>query len=235
MLEVRGLGVRYGAASPALEDIDLTVAPGECVTLLGANGSGKTSLFHALSGLIRSTGEVLFEGRSLQHMRPASIVALGIAQCPEGRKLFADLSVEKNLRLGAYVSRRDRQGTRDALERVCSLFPDVRDKLRAPAGALSGGQQQMVAIGRALMARPKLLLLDEPSLGLAPRLVRAMLDAVAEINRAGTMVLLAEQNAYAALSIAHRGYVLANGRVVLEGSASTLQQNELVKKAFIGA
>jgi branched-chain amino acid transport system ATP-binding protein len=235
MLEVRDLGVRYGSAAPALDGVDLRVEPGECVTLLGANGAGKTSLFGALSGLVHSTGELRFAGRSLRRMAPAAIVALGIAQCPEGRKLFPDLSVEKNLRLGGFVGRRDKRGTQDAFERVCALFPDLRDKLRAPAGALSGGQQQMVAIGRALMARPKLLLLDEPSLGLAPRLVRAMLDAVAEINRAGTMVLLAEQNAYAALSIAHRGYVLANGRVVLEGSASTLQQNELVKKAFIGA
>jgi branched-chain amino acid transport system ATP-binding protein len=235
MLEVRGLRVRYGTSSPALDGVDLTVGPGECVTLLGANGSGKSSLFGALSGLVRFDGEVRFEGDDVGKLRPAAIVARGIAQCPEGRKLFPDLSVEKNLRLGAYVGRRDRRGTDDALERVCALFPDVRDKLRAPAGALSGGQQQMVAIGRALMARPKLLLLDEPSLGLAPRMVQAMLDAVAEINRAGTMVLLAEQNAYAALSIAHRGYVLANGRVVLEGSASTLQANELVKKAFIGA
>jgi branched-chain amino acid transport system ATP-binding protein len=235
MLEVRGLRVRYGTSSPALDGVDLTVAPGECVTLLGANGSGKSSLFSALSGLLRFDGEVRFEGDDVGKLRPAAIVARGIAQCPEGRKLFPELSVEKNLRLGAYVGRRDRRGTDEALERVCTLFPDVRDKLRAPAGALSGGQQQMVAIGRALMARPKLLLLDEPSLGLAPRMVQAMLDAVAEINRAGTMVLLAEQNAYAALSIAHRGYVLANGRVVLEGSASTLQANELVKKAFIGA
>ncbi|MEA2721034.1 MAG: branched-chain amino acid transport system ATP-binding protein [Candidatus Eremiobacteraeota bacterium] len=235
MLEIRGLRVRYGSASPALDGVDLTVAPGECVTLLGANGSGKSSLFQALSGLLPFDGEMRFQGDDLRRLRPAAIVARGIAQCPEGRKLFAELSVEKNLRLGAYVGRRDRRGTDAALDRVCTLFPDVRDKLRAPAGALSGGQQQMVAIGRALMARPKLLLLDEPSLGLAPRMVQAMLDAVAEINRAGTMVLLAEQNAYAALSIAHRGYVLANGKVVLEGSASTLQQNELVKKAFIGA
>ncbi len=235
MLEVRGLGVRYGAAAPALEGVDLTVGEGECVTLLGANGAGKTSLFGALSGLVPCAGEIRFNGREIGRLRPAAIVALGIAQCPEGRKLFPDLSVEKNLRLGAYVGRRDRRGTQEALERVCALFPDVRDKLRAPAGSLSGGQQQMVAIARALMARPKLLLLDEPSLGLAPRMVAAMLDAIAAINRAGTMVLLAEQNAFAALSIAQRGYVLANGRVVLEGSASTLQQNELVKKAFIGA
>jgi branched-chain amino acid transport system ATP-binding protein len=235
MLEVRGLRVRYGTASPALDGVDLDVAPGECVTLLGANGSGKSSLFGALSGLLRFDGVVRFQGDDLGKLRPAAIVARGVAQCPEGRKLFPELSVEKNLRLGAYVGRRDRRATDEALEQVCALFPDVRGKLRAPAGALSGGQQQMVAIGRALMARPKLLLLDEPSLGLAPRMVQAMLDAVAAINRAGTMVLLAEQNAYAALSIAHRGYVLANGKVVLEGSASTLQQNELVKKAFIGA
>ncbi len=235
MLEVRGLRVRYGSAAPALDGVDLTVAPGECVTLLGANGAGKTSLFGALSGLLPSEGEIRFGGRELRRLRADAIVALGIAQCPEGRKLFPDLSVEKNLRLGAYVGRRDRRGTEETLERVCALFPDVRDKLRAPAGALSGGQQQMVAIGRALMARPKLLLLDEPSLGLAPRMVAAMLDAIAAINRAGTMVLLAEQNAFAALSIARRGYVLANGRMVLEGSASALQQNELVKKAFIGA
>ena len=235
MLEIRGLRVCYGTASPALDGVDLHVSTGECVTLLGANGSGKSTLFCALSGLVRSEGAIRFDGDDISRMRPAGIVARGIAQCPEGRKLFPELSVEKNLRLGAYVGRRDRRGTEAALARVCELFPDVRDKLRSPAGALSGGQQQMVAIGRALMARPKLLLLDEPSLGLAPRMAQAMLDAVAEINRAGTMVLLAEQNAYAALSIAHRGYVLANGRIVLEGSASTLQQDELVKKAFIGA
>ena len=235
MLEVRDVHVRYGSAAPALAGVDLDVRDGECVTLLGANGSGKSSLFAAISGIKRCAGTVRFGGRDIGTMRPSDIVALGIAQCPEGRKLFPELSVEKNLRLGAYVGRRDRRGTADALERVCALFPDVRAKLREPAGSLSGGQQQMVAIGRALMARPKLLLLDEPSLGLAPKMVRAMLEAVADVNRSGTMVLLAEQNAYAALSIAHRGYVLANGRMVLEGSASALQQNELVKKAFIGA
>ncbi|BDE07875.1 ABC transporter ATP-binding protein [Vulcanimicrobium alpinum] len=233
-LEVRGLQVRYGSAAPALDRVDLQVRPGECVTLLGANGSGKSTLFCALSGIVPSSGTIAFDGRDTRRMRPAAIVQLGIAQCAEGRKLFPELSVEKNLRLGAYV-RRNRREADASLERVCALFPDVRMKLRAPAGSLSGGQQQMVAIGRALMAKPKLLLLDEPSLGLAPRVVTSMLEAIAQINRDGTMVLIAEQNAYAALAIAQRGYVLAQGRVVLEGSASTLRDNELVKKAFIGA
>jgi len=234
MLEVRKLGVRYGDAA-AVDAVDFTIADGELVTLLGANGSGKSSLFAALSGLVPATGEITFNGRSICGMRSEKIVALGIAQCPEGRNLFPDLSVEKNLRLGAYVRRHVRGDADASLARVLDLFPAVRPKLNVPAGALSGGQQQMVAIGRALMGRPKLLLLDEPSLGLAPKVVQAMLEAVAAINRDGTMVLLAEQNAYAALSIAHRGYVLSDGRVVLEGSASALQANELVRKAFIGA
>ena len=234
MLEVRNLGVRYGDA-PAVDAVDFTIGDGELVTLLGANGSGKSSLFAALSGLVPATGEITFNGRAIRGMRSEKIVALGIAQCPEGRNLFPDLSVEKNLRLGAYVRRHVRGDADASLARVLDLFPAVRPKLNVAAGALSGGQQQMVAIGRALMARPKLLLLDEPSLGLAPKVVQAMLEAVAAINRDGTMVLLAEQNAYAALSIAHRGYVLSDGRVVLEGSASALQANELVRKAFIGA
>ncbi|GAC1545121.1 MAG: ABC transporter ATP-binding protein [Candidatus Velthaea sp.] len=234
MLEIKNLGVRYGQ-SVALHDVNLTVNEGEFVTLLGANGSGKSSLFCALSGLVPASGEIRFLGRDIRGLKSEDIVVLGISQCPEGRKLFPELSVEKNLRLGAYVRRRDRRGVDESLERVCALFPDVRAKLKVAAGSLSGGQQQMVAIGRALMGRPKLLLLDEPSLGLAPKVVQAMLDAVAEINRDGTMVLLAEQNAHAALSIAHRGYVLSDGRVVLEGSASALKANELVKKAFIGA
>lgn len=234
MLDVRNLCVRYGYAN-AVHDVDLTIADGEFVTLLGANGSGKSSLFAALSGLTPATGEITFNGRAIRGLRSEEIVALGIAQCPEGRNLFPELSVEKNLRLGAYVRRRNRGEADASLARVLELFPDVRAKLNVAAGSLSGGQQQMVAIGRALMAKPKLLLLDEPSLGLAPKVVQSMLEAIAAINRDGTMVLLAEQNAYAALSIAHRGYVLSDGRVVLEGSASALQANELVKKAFIGA
>jgi len=234
MLEIRNLSVRYGN-SAALHGVDLTVGEGELVTLLGANGAGKTSLFGVLSGLVHGEGEIRFNGRDIRALRGEQIVALGIAQCPEGRKLFGALSVEKNLRLGAYVRRRDKRGVDASLERVCELFPDMRAKLREPARSLSGGQQQMVAIGRALMAQPKLLLLDEPSLGLAPKVVQAMLDAVSAIHRDGTMVLLAEQNAHAALSIADRGYVLSDGRVVLDGSASALKANELVKKAFIGA
>jgi branched-chain amino acid transport system ATP-binding protein len=234
MLELRGLRVRYGQA-PALDGVDLRVAEGELIALLGANGAGKTTLFAALSGLVPYDGAISFGGRDVRGLRSDQIVALGISQCPEGRKLFPQLSVEMNLRLGAYLRRKDRHGVEASLERVCALFPDLRSRLGAPAGALSGGQQQMVAIGRALMAKPKLLLLDEPSLGLAPKLVSATLDAVAEINREGTMVLLAEQNAYAALSIAHRGYVLADGKVVLEGAAETLKANEQVKRAFIGA
>jgi branched-chain amino acid transport system ATP-binding protein len=234
MLEIRNLTVRHGN-SAALHSINLDVGEGELVTLLGANGAGKSSLFGALSGLYKTEGEIRFNGRDICSLRGEQIVALGISQCAEGRKLFGDMSVEKNLRLGAYTRRRDTRGVNASLDRVCELFPDMREKLRAPAGSLSGGQQQMVAIGRALMAQPKLLLLDEPSLGLAPKVVQAMLDAVSAIHRDGTMVLLAEQNAHAALSIADRGYVLADGRVVLDGSASALKTNELVKKAFIGA
>jgi len=235
VLEVRGLRVRYGAAAPALDGVDLRIGDGECVALLGANGSGKSTLFRALSGLLRSEGEVLFGGRNVRAMRPAAIVAHGIAQCPEGRRLFGDLSVEKNLLLGAYTARRGKAATAQALAEVLDLFPALHEKLRVPARVLSGGQQQMVAIGRALMARPKLLLLDEPTLGLAPLLVQAVMAAVARINREGTMVLIAEQNANAALEIVQRGYVLAGGRVVLDGPAASLRQNEMVKKAFIGA
>jgi len=235
MLEVQGLRVRYGAGAPALDGVDLRIADGECVALLGANGAGKSTLFRALSGLLRSEGVVSFAGRDLRVMRPASIVTHGVAQCPEGRRLFGELSVEKNLLLGAYTAHRNKAATAQALDEVLELFPALREKLRVPARVLSGGQQQMVAIGRALMARPKLLLLDEPTLGLAPQVVSAVMAAIARINSAGTMVLVAEQNANAALEVVQRGYVLAGGRVVLEGPSASLRQNEMVKKAFIGA
>ena len=235
MLEIRGLTVRYGSAD-VLSNVDLTIGTGEVVTLLGSNGAGKTTLFCVLSGLVRpSSGTVTFMGEDLARMRAGRIVERGIAQCPEGRKLFAQLSVEKNLMLGGYVHRGDRRAMKQSFESIITLFPALEAKLGAPAGSLSGGQQQMVAIGRALMARPKLLLLDEPSLGLAPLVLQQTLDAVAAINRTGTMVLLAEQNAYAALAIAHRGYVISDGRIVLEGTAADLRENDDVRRAFIGA
>jgi len=219
-----------------LSNVDLTIGTGEVVTLLGSNGAGKTTLFCVLSGLVRpSSGTVTFMGEDLARMRAGRIVERGIAQCPEGRKLFAQLSVEKNLMLGGYVHRGDRRAMKQSFESIIALFPALEAKLGAPAGSLSGGQQQMVAIGRALMARPKLLLLDEPSLGLAPLVLQQTLDAVAAINRTGTMVLLAEQNAYAALAIAHRGYVISDGRIVLEGTAADLRENDDVRRAFIGA
>ena len=235
MLSVASTTVSYGAFA-AVCDAALEVREGELVVLLGANGAGKTTLFRALSGMTRAArGSVMtFAGRDLSVLPPRAIVDAGLSHCPEGRKLFPALSVMTNLRLGAY---RCRDGTAiDArLDKVLTLFPPLKDRLGDPAGALSGGQQQMVAIGRALMAAPRILLLDEPSVSLAPKVVRQVLDTVAAINRAGTMVLLAEQNAYAALEIAHRGYVLEGGRVVLSGAASELLQHDEVKRAYMGA
>ena len=235
MLSVTGLTVSYGAFQ-AVCDASLEVRPGELVVLLGANGAGKTTLFRALSGMTRADAgsRITFDARDLTALKPGAIVDAGVSHCPEGRKLFPALSVMNNLRLGAYRCR-DRAEIERRLERVLSLFPALTDRLGDPAGAMSGGQQQMVAIGRALMAEPRLLLLDEPSVSLAPKVVRQVLETVAAINRAGTMVLLAEQNAYAALEIARRGYVLEAGRVVLEGSAADLMQHDEVRRAYMGA
>jgi branched-chain amino acid transport system ATP-binding protein len=235
MLSVANLGVSYGAFR-AVCDVTLEVRPGELVVLLGANGAGKTTLFRALSGMTRADAgsRMAFDGRDLTALPPRAIVDAGVSHCPEGRKLFPALSVMNNLRLGAYRSR-DRAEIERRLERVLSLFPALTDRLGDAAGALSGGQQQMVAIGRALMAEPRLLLLDEPSVSLAPKVVRQVLETVAAINRAGTMILLAEQNAYAALEIAGRGYVLEAGRVVIEGSGRDLMQHDEVRRAYMGA
>ena len=235
MLSVAGLSVSYGAFQ-AVCGVSLEVRAGELVVLLGANGAGKTTLFRALSGMTRVDGgsRISFGGRDLTPLSPRAIVDAGVSHCPEGRKLFPALSVMNNLRLGAYRCN-DRAEIDRRLERVLSLFPLLKDRLGDPAGALSGGQQQMVAIGRALMAAPRLLLLDEPSVSLAPKVVRQVLETVAAINRAGTMVLLAEQNAYAALDIARRGYVLEAGRLVLEGSAEELMQHDEVRRAYMGA
>ena len=235
MLSVSHTTVSYGAFD-AVCDVALEVRDGERVVLLGANGAGKTTLFRALSGMTRAArGSVMtFAGRDLSALPPRAIVDAGLSHCPEGRKLFPALSVMTNLRLGAYRCP-DRAAIDSRVEKVLTLFPPLKERLGDPAGALSGGQQQMVAIGRALMAEPRILLLDEPSVSLAPKVVRQVLDTVAAINRAGTMVLLAEQNAYAALEIAHRGYVLEGGRVVLSGSAKELMQHDEVKRAYMGA
>jgi branched-chain amino acid transport system ATP-binding protein len=235
MLNVANLTVSYGGFQ-AVCGAALQVRQGELVVLLGANGAGKTTLFRALSGMTRADrGSTLdFDGHDLSTLPPRAIVDAGVSHCPEGRKLFPGLSVMTNLRLGAYRCR-DRAAIDRRLDRVLSLFPPLQDRLGDAAGALSGGQQQMVAIGRALMAEPRILLLDEPSVSLAPKVVRQVLETVAAINRAGTMVLLAEQNAYAALEIAHRGYVLEGGRVVLSGSANELMQHDEVRRAYMGA
>ncbi len=234
MLEVRNLSVRYGAYT-ALHGVNLTVNDGEIVVLLGANGAGKSSLFRTLSGLQRpSGGDAVYNGEVLTLGRPERCVALGVSQCPEGRLLFPHLSVEKNLRLGAYVHRRDAAGNQSELERIYALFPILHDKRADPAGSLSGGQQQMVAIGRALMARPKVLLLDEPSLGLAPLVVDQVFAAVQRVNEAGVSVLLAEQNAFAALGIAHRAYVMEGGHVTIEGSRDELLHDDRVRSAYLG-
>ncbi|HYE88393.1 MAG TPA: ABC transporter ATP-binding protein, partial [Vicinamibacterales bacterium] len=233
MLKVSALTVSYGSFQ-AVHDIALEVRAGELVVLLGANGAGKTTIFRALSGLTPADRGSCIEwaGRDLSSLSPRAIVDAGLSHCPEGRKLFPALSVGTNLRLGAYRCG-DKAEIERRLARVLELFP-LSGRMHDPAGALSGGQQQMVSIGRALMAEPKILLLDEPSVSLAPKVVTQVLDAVAAINRAGTMVLLSEQNAYAALEIAHRGYVLENGRIVLDGAAADLMQHDDVRRAYMG-
>jgi len=234
MLQLERVSLSYGSFR-ALDEITLHAKAGELVVLLGANGAGKSSIFLALSGIHRTSGgSMKFDGRELGGMKPSAIVEAGLVHCPEGRKLFPAMSVEKNLTLGAYVHRRDRAGIRKTLEEVYEMFPILRQKKDDPAGSLSGGQQQMVALGRALMSRPRTLLLDEPSLGLAPLVVKQMFEVIQRINRAGTTVLLAEQNAYAALGIAHRAYVIESGRIVMEGDRDTLLKDEGIRKAYIG-
>ncbi|SOY58745.1 ABC transporter ATP-binding protein [Cupriavidus taiwanensis] len=234
MLQLERVSLSYGSFR-ALDNITLHAGAGELVVLLGANGAGKSSIFLAMSAIHRiSGGSMRFDGRELSGMKPSQIVQAGLVHCPEGRKLFPAMSVEKNLVLGAYVHRREGAGIRKTLDEVYELFPILRQKKDDPAGSLSGGQQQMVALGRALMSRPLALLLDEPSLGLAPLVVKQMFEIIQRINRAGTTVLLAEQNAYAALGIAHRAYVIESGRIVMEGDRDALLKDEGIRKAYIG-
>ncbi len=233
MLEVRNLAVNYGAVR-ALHGVTVRVDRGEIVTLIGSNGAGKSTTLRAISGLIRpAAGGIFFEGRSLARVPPHAIVRMGVAHAPEGRGIFANMSVAENIALGAYA-RRDRDGIARDRERALELFPHLRERLGQVAGTLSGGEQQMLAIARALMARPRVLLLDEPSLGLAPQIVRTIFRIISEINASGTTILLVEQNAHMALKVAHRAYVLQVGRVVMEGSASELAANDEVRKAYLG-
>ena len=233
LLEVEGLDVYYGAVH-ALKGVSVRAAAGEIVTLIGANGAGKSTLLRAISGLIPPrAGTLRFDGHDLARVPAHEIVGLGISHAPEGRMVFANLSVEDNLELGAY-RRKDRPGIREDRDRVFQLFPRLMERRRQPAGTLSGGEQQMLAIGRSLMSRPRLLLLDEPSLGLAPLLVREIFKTIREINQRGVTVLLVEQNAHMALSIAGRGYVLETGHVRFEDEARRLLENPDVKKAYLG-
>lgn len=235
MLEMRDVYCNIGKHE-VISGVSLRVEEGELVTLLGANGAGKSTLFKTISGLIRPTrGTITFLGEDITRSRPDQIVRMGISLCPEGRKLFPRLSVRKNLMMGAYTRHRDREQVAAAMREVFELFPILEERSEQDAGTLSGGEQQMLAIARALMARPRLLLLDEPSLGLAPLVVTRIMETIVEINRSGVTVFLSEQNAGMALSISTRGYVLENGRIVLEGTAEELAGNEEVKKAYIGA
>jgi branched-chain amino acid transport system ATP-binding protein len=234
LLAVENLCVSYGAIE-ALRGVSLRVEEGEVVTLIGANGAGKTTTLRTISGLLRSTsGKVEFDGQSIQRSAPHVIVKNGLVHVPEGRKIFANMTVDENLQLGAFL-RKDKAAFRADRERALEFFPRVRERLTQMAGTLSGGEQQMLAIARALVARPKLLMLDEPSLGLAPQLVRVIFQVIREINNAGTTILLVEQNANMALQVAHRAYVIEVGEIRMEGPAAELAASDEVRKAYLGA
>ena len=233
MLEIKDIHTYYGNIH-ALKGVSLTVSQGEVVTLIGSNGAGKTTTLRTIQGLLRPRqGTVLFEGKPLEALSAEAIVRLGISQSPEGRLIFPRMTVQENLEMGAYL-RNDTLGIKSDMEKALNLFPRLRERISQKGGTLSGGEQQMLAIARALMSRPRLLLLDEPSMGLAPMLVSQIFAIVRDINAEGTTILLVEQNARMALSVAHRGYVIQTGQVVVAGTASDLQSNETVRKAYLG-
>jgi len=233
LLEVRDLHVHYGAIH-ALQGISFTVEEGQIATLIGSNGAGKSTTLRTISGLVRpSSGSIRFDGQHIDALPPHKIVRLGIAQSPEGRGVFANLTVDENLEIGAYT-RSDRPEIARDRERVLHLFPRLRERLNQLSGTLSGGEQQMLAIARALLARPRLLLLDEPSLGLAPQIVKTIFQIIREINEGGTTILLVEQNAHMALRAAHQGYVLEVGKIVLADDAEKLAASDEVRKAYLG-
>ncbi len=236
MLKIRNLQTFYGRIR-VLDNVSLSVKPGEIVTLIGANGAGKSTMLNCISSLIPSReGEILFQGQRINGQPPEAIVRLGICQIPEGRQIFQPLTVLENLELGAYLrfGRRERSSIKQDLNMVFSLFPVLSERSNQISGTLSGGEQQMLAIGRALMSRPKLLLLDEPSMGLAPRLVVDIFHTISRLRREGLTILVVEQNARAALKIADRGYVLETGKIILQGSAAELLEDHDVKRAYLG-
>lgn len=233
MLKVTDLQVYYGVIQ-ALKGISFEVNEGEVIALIGANGAGKTTILHTITGLIESKGgSVEFEGKDITKMPGHKIVTLGMAHVPEGRRVFADLTVYENLKMGAYT-RKDKNEIAQSLEQVYKHFPRLKERKNQLAGTLSGGEQQMLAMGRALMSKPKIILMDEPSMGLSPIFVNEIFDIIREVSEAGTTVLLVEQNAKKALSIADRAYVLETGKIVLEGNAEELMNDESVKKAYLG-
>jgi branched-chain amino acid transport system ATP-binding protein len=232
-LELRNVHTYYGHIH-AIKGINLRVQPGEIVTLIGANGASKTTTLRTISGITPCReGEVLLNGQRIDRVPPHRIVEMGVCQSPEGRRIFSRMTVQENLEMGAFA-RRDPDGIRADLERTLELFPRLKERLKQRGGTLSGGEQQMLAMGRALMSRPRILLLDEPSMGLAPMLVETIFNTIVEINKQGVAVLLVEQNALMALNVARRGYVLETGSIVLEDDAQALQQNERVQKAYLG-
>jgi len=238
LLKVDNLIVNYGAIR-ALRGISFEVSKGEIITLIGANGAGKSTTLHAISNIIKKTsGSVIFDRRDISSATPDSIVASGLVQVPEGRRIFANLSVRDNLEMGAYsrrsVTKAEKQAIKKDMEKVFDIFPRLKERIRQVAGTLSGGEQQMLAMGRALMARPRLLLLDEPSMGLAPILVDEIFSVVKGINETGTTVLLVEQNAYKALALASRAYILETGEIVKSGMTAELMNDESVKAAYLG-
>ncbi|HTD35016.1 MAG TPA: ABC transporter ATP-binding protein [Candidatus Elarobacter sp.] len=233
MLEVSGLVARYGRIT-ALEDVSLSVAEGEIVTLIGANGAGKTTTLRTISGLVRpAAGTIRFAGREITRLAPNEIVRAGVGHSPEGRRIFPRMTVRENLELGAYTRRAKHEIAED-LERVLAIFPRLKERYDQKGGTMSGGEQQMLAIARALMSRPKLLLLDEPSLGLSPKLVQTIFEVIRDISARGTTILLIEQNARQALAVAARGYVLEVGRIAHSGPAAELAASEAVRAAYLG-
>lgn len=233
MLEIKDLNVHFGVIH-ALNGISLSVQDGEIVTLIGANGAGKTTTLRTISGLKKPTsGSILLDGKDITHTTPRDRVKMGMSQVPEGRRVFPEMTVLENLELGAYL-RRDRAGIAQDLKMVYERFPRLADRKRQAAGTLSGGEQQMLAMGRALMSRPKILFLDEPSMGLAPLLVQEIFDIIKDINQGGTTILLVEQNASMALQIANRAYVMETGSIVLSGTGEELSNSDDIKKAYLG-